>query len=153
MTYALSVLDQSKNIDSSLEPLDEYTRKVVQARQRGTAYPYEIVKMLTSAREEARSEFPPGDFVEYDLDAQGQTSADAVTGNCPVCSALRWRGSTWASSLACRTSSGVTLPVGAPRSTRAATAGCDSTSAGSILRAFEDTNTSRQLTWGRGEAR
>ena len=24
MTYALSVLDQSKNIDSSLEPLDEY---------------------------------------------------------------------------------------------------------------------------------
>ena len=38
------------------------------------------------------------------------------------------------------------LPVGVPRSIRATTAGCVSTSAGSILRAFEDTNTSRQTT-------
>src|SRR6476660_7542114 len=58
-----------------------------------------------------------------------------------------------ASSLAWRTSSGVRLPVGAPRSTRATTAGCVSTSEGSNLRAFEDTNTSRnwlfRTTWAR----
>ena len=28
--------------------------------------------MLTSAREDARTEFPPGDFVEHDLDAEGR---------------------------------------------------------------------------------
>jgi hypothetical protein len=59
-------------------------------------------------------------------------------------SALRCRGSMAASSLARRTSSGVTLPEGAPRSTRVTMAGCVSTSAG-ILRAFEVTNTSREL--------
>src|SRR5205814_8108044 len=43
--------------------------KVVRVRQRGQVYPYEIIKMITPPREDARSEFPPGDFVEYDLDA------------------------------------------------------------------------------------
>ena len=33
-------------------------------------YPYEIVKMLTPLPEETRAEFPPGDFVEHDLDAR-----------------------------------------------------------------------------------
>ena len=41
-------------------------------RQRGPIYPYEIVKMLTPPPEDARAEFPPGDFVEYDLDADGK---------------------------------------------------------------------------------
>ena len=60
-------------------------------RQRGKVYPYEIVKMLTPAREDARGEFPPGDFVEYDLDAHrdklvpvdrpyGKNSANIIVG-------------------------------------------------------------------------
>ena len=53
----------------ALKPLSEYDQKVVRVRQRGLVYPYEIIKMLAPAREDARSEFPPGDFVEYDLDA------------------------------------------------------------------------------------
>jgi acetyl-CoA carboxylase carboxyltransferase component len=53
----------------ALKPLSEYDQKVVRVRQRGLVYPYEIIKMLAPAREDARSEFPPGDFVEYDLNA------------------------------------------------------------------------------------
>ncbi len=56
---------------------------------------------------------------------------------------FRWRGSTAAASLACRTCSGLSEPVTDPVSTSATTAGWASTGAG-ILRAFEDTNTSRQ---------
>jgi len=55
-----------------LKPLTAYDQKVVRVRQRGLVYPYEIIKMLTPTREETRSEFPPGDFVEHDLDAQGR---------------------------------------------------------------------------------
>ena len=54
----------------ALKPLSEYDQKVVRVRQRGQVYPYEIIKMLTPAREDTRSEFPPGDFVEYDLDSE-----------------------------------------------------------------------------------
>jgi acetyl-CoA carboxylase carboxyltransferase component len=53
----------------ALKSLSEYDQKVVRVRQRGMVYPYEIIKMLTPGHEDARSEFPPGDFVEYDLDA------------------------------------------------------------------------------------
>ena len=56
----------------ALKPLSEYDQKVVRVRRRGLVYPYEIIKMLTSAREDARTEFPPGDFLEHDLDAAGQ---------------------------------------------------------------------------------
>ncbi len=55
-----------------LKPLDEYTQKVVRMRQRGLIYPYEIIKMLTPAPEGIATQFPPGDFVEHDLDADGQ---------------------------------------------------------------------------------
>ncbi len=55
-----------------IKPLGEYEQKVVRMRQRGLIYPYEIIKMLTPAREHARAEFPAGDFVEYDLDAAGR---------------------------------------------------------------------------------
>jgi acetyl-CoA carboxylase carboxyltransferase component len=41
-------------------------------RQRGLIYPYEIIKMLTPARKHTRAEFPPGDFVEHDLDSAGR---------------------------------------------------------------------------------
>src|SRR5579864_3671772 len=56
----------------ALKPLSEYDQKVVRVRRRGLVYPYEIIKMLTSAREDARTEFPPGDFVEHDLDPEGR---------------------------------------------------------------------------------
>lgn len=54
-----------------LKSLSEYDQKIVRVRQRGLVYPYEIIKMLTPGREDTRTEFPPGDFVEYDLDAVG----------------------------------------------------------------------------------
>jgi acetyl-CoA carboxylase carboxyltransferase component len=41
-------------------------------RQRGLIYPYEIIKMLTPSAQHTRAEFPPGDFVEHDLDAEGR---------------------------------------------------------------------------------
>ena len=44
-------------------------------RQRGFIYPYEIIKMLTPAPEHTRAEFPAGDFIEHDLDAEGRLVA------------------------------------------------------------------------------
>ncbi|MCX7787805.1 MAG: biotin/lipoyl-binding protein [Spirochaetes bacterium] len=41
-------------------PMDEYVAKVVRARQRGTVYPYEIIRMLTSRSNDSS-------FEEYDL--------------------------------------------------------------------------------------
>jgi acetyl/propionyl-CoA carboxylase alpha subunit/acetyl-CoA carboxylase carboxyltransferase component len=73
-----------------IKPLTEYDQKVVRMRQRGLTYPYEIIKMLTPAPEDTRAEFPPGEFVEYDLDADGrlvpvdrpygQNKANIITG-------------------------------------------------------------------------
>ena len=54
-----------------LKPLGEYEQKVVRMRQRGLIYPYEIIRMLTPEAKHTRAEFPPGDFVEHDLDAEG----------------------------------------------------------------------------------
>jgi len=55
-----------------LKPLAEYEQKVIRMRQRGLIYPYEIINMLTPAPEDARAEFPPGDFVEHDLNSDGR---------------------------------------------------------------------------------
>src|SRR5512146_2213183 len=55
-----------------LKPLSEYEQKVTRMRRRGLIYPYEIVKMLTPAAEDAPSGFPPGEFVEHDLSPDGQ---------------------------------------------------------------------------------
>ncbi|HUJ95931.1 MAG TPA: carboxyl transferase domain-containing protein [Terriglobales bacterium] len=54
-----------------IKPLTEYDQKVVRMRQRGMIYPYEIIRMLTPELKHTRAEFPPGDFVEHDLDAEG----------------------------------------------------------------------------------
>jgi acetyl/propionyl-CoA carboxylase alpha subunit/acetyl-CoA carboxylase carboxyltransferase component len=54
-----------------IEPLDEYTQKVVRMRQRGLTYPYEVVRLLTPGREGTESDIPAGEFAEYDLDADG----------------------------------------------------------------------------------
>jgi acetyl/propionyl-CoA carboxylase alpha subunit/acetyl-CoA carboxylase carboxyltransferase component len=50
-----------------LKPLSEYDQKVVRMRQRGLVYPYEAIKMLTPSHHGAQAEFPPGEFIEYDL--------------------------------------------------------------------------------------
>jgi len=42
-----------------MQPLDDYTRKVIQAQRRGVPYPYELVTALAG---------PGGTFVEHDLD-------------------------------------------------------------------------------------
>ena len=55
-----------------MKPLTEYNQKVVRMRRRGLIYPYEIVRMLTPAREDTRAEFPHGEFIEYDLNPEGR---------------------------------------------------------------------------------
>jgi acetyl/propionyl-CoA carboxylase alpha subunit/acetyl-CoA carboxylase carboxyltransferase component len=55
-----------------MKPLAEYEQKVVRMRQRGLIYPYEIIRMLTPAPNDTQAEFPPGDFVEHDLDADNR---------------------------------------------------------------------------------
>ena len=57
-----------------IKPLSEYNQKVIRMRRRGLLYPYEIVKMLTPGREDMRAEFPPGNFIEHDLNVEGQLS-------------------------------------------------------------------------------
>ena len=73
-----------------MKPLTAYDQKVVKMRQRGLLYPYEIVKMLTPKPDDTRADFPPGEFVEYDLDADarlrpvdrpyGQNKANIIVG-------------------------------------------------------------------------
>jgi acetyl-CoA carboxylase carboxyltransferase component len=73
-----------------IRSLTEYERKVIRMRQRGLIYPYEIVNMLTPAPGEMHAEFPPGDFVEHDLDSSdrlvpvdrpyGQNNANIIAG-------------------------------------------------------------------------
>jgi acetyl-CoA carboxylase carboxyltransferase component/biotin carboxyl carrier protein len=55
-----------------LTPLTAYEQKVVKMRQRGLLYPFEIVKMLTPSIGETEAQFPPGQFTEHDLDAEGR---------------------------------------------------------------------------------
>jgi acetyl-CoA carboxylase carboxyltransferase component len=55
-----------------LRPMSEYEQKVIRMRRRGLIYPYEIVRKLTPAPEDTRSEFPPGEFTEYDLNQKNQ---------------------------------------------------------------------------------
>ncbi len=53
--------------DKPIRPLSAYAQKVIRMRRLGIVYPYEIVRMLTPSRDTDAAEFPPGDFVEYDL--------------------------------------------------------------------------------------
>lgn len=51
-----------------MEPMDSYVAKVVRARQRGTVYPYEIIRMLCSeSNDSRRTSYLPGTFEEFDL--------------------------------------------------------------------------------------
>jgi acetyl/propionyl-CoA carboxylase alpha subunit/acetyl-CoA carboxylase carboxyltransferase component len=59
--------------DPSVTPLrtmNEYELKVTQLRRRGLVYPYEIIRLLTPPKGHT-GDFPPGEFVEHDLDAEG----------------------------------------------------------------------------------
>jgi acetyl/propionyl-CoA carboxylase alpha subunit/acetyl-CoA carboxylase carboxyltransferase component len=61
-----------------MPPLTPYEQKVVRSRQQGVAYPYDLVQMLTSPRDGRRQgppDFPPGEFVEHDLDDEGHLVA------------------------------------------------------------------------------
>ena len=54
-----------------LRTLSDYDQRVVRMRQRGLAYPYEIVRMMTPEHAGPASEIPAGSFVELDLDEAG----------------------------------------------------------------------------------
>ena len=58
--------------EEPVKPLTPYWQRVVQLRRRGLVYPYELIRMLTSEAGHGRSELPPGDFTEHDLDADGR---------------------------------------------------------------------------------
>ncbi|MFQ3620688.1 MAG: carboxyl transferase domain-containing protein, partial [Spirochaetales bacterium] len=63
--FSISVREPSRSL---MEPMDSYVAKVVRARQRGTVFPYEIIKMLTTpSNETSKGAFLPGEFEEYDL--------------------------------------------------------------------------------------
>jgi acetyl/propionyl-CoA carboxylase alpha subunit/acetyl-CoA carboxylase carboxyltransferase component len=54
-----------------LQPLDEGAQRIVSARRRGTLHPAEIVKILAPRRAEPGAPIPAGEFVEHDLDEDG----------------------------------------------------------------------------------
>jgi acetyl/propionyl-CoA carboxylase alpha subunit/acetyl-CoA carboxylase carboxyltransferase component len=58
--------------EDPIAPLSEYEQKVARLAQRGLVYPYELVRMLAPGRDAAGGQFPPGEFVEHDLDADGR---------------------------------------------------------------------------------
>ncbi len=70
-TGMLITFRPADEVSPPIKPLAEYEQKVVRMRQRGLIYPYEIIKMLTPPQKHTRAEFPAGDFVEHDLDPQG----------------------------------------------------------------------------------
>ena len=55
-----------------LQPLDEGARRIVSARRRGTLHPAEIVKILAPQRAAPGAVIPAGEFVEHDLDEDGE---------------------------------------------------------------------------------
>ena len=54
-----------------MQPLDDYTRKLIQTRRRGLVYPYELVPLLRG---------DGGTFVEHDLDDDGRARAGRPSG-------------------------------------------------------------------------
>ncbi|HXM58122.1 MAG TPA: carboxyl transferase domain-containing protein [Candidatus Dormibacteraeota bacterium] len=55
-----------------IQPLSEYRQKVVQMRRRGLVYPFEIVGLLAPAADGPRTDIPPGEFTEHDLEGDGR---------------------------------------------------------------------------------
>jgi acetyl/propionyl-CoA carboxylase alpha subunit/acetyl-CoA carboxylase carboxyltransferase component len=83
------VVREAAPSDGPVEPLDEYGLRVLQTQRRGGVYPFELIRLLTPP-EGAASDFPPGDFVEHDLEehdrlapvdrAPGGNAANLVVG-------------------------------------------------------------------------
>ncbi|HYB00800.1 MAG TPA: carboxyl transferase domain-containing protein [Ktedonobacteraceae bacterium] len=61
------VFRESGPIETPIATLSEYRQKIVQLRQRGLVYPYEIIEMLTPEPQATHTRIPPGKFTEYDL--------------------------------------------------------------------------------------
>ncbi len=59
-------------VQQPIKTLTEYDQKLVRMRQRGLVYPYEIIKMLTPGQQDNGTGFPPGEFVEHDLNSDGR---------------------------------------------------------------------------------
>jgi len=56
-----------------MRPRSAYEQSVVRLRQRGLMHPYEIIAMVTPGQDsDEQSDFPRGEFQEYDLDDSGQ---------------------------------------------------------------------------------
>ncbi len=60
-------IEDPKN--EAFSTLSPYDQKVVLLRRLGVAYPYEIIRMMTS---DGMTSFPPGRFEEHDLDEAGR---------------------------------------------------------------------------------
>jgi acetyl/propionyl-CoA carboxylase alpha subunit/acetyl-CoA carboxylase carboxyltransferase component len=82
------VVSEAQPSDEPIEPLDEYGLRVLKTQRRGGVYPFELIRLLTPPQG-AASDFPAGDFVEYDLDddrlvrvdrGPGGNSANLVVG-------------------------------------------------------------------------
>jgi acetyl-CoA carboxylase carboxyltransferase component len=58
-----------------LQPLDEGAQRIVAARRRGLVHPAEIVKVLAPGQPASGAAIPPGEFTEYDLEADDQLVA------------------------------------------------------------------------------
>ena len=58
-----------------MKPMSEYEQVVVRLRQRGMIHPYELLSLLTPDAANVQSDFPPGNFVEYDLAEDGESLA------------------------------------------------------------------------------
>ncbi|MFP4644541.1 MAG: carboxyl transferase domain-containing protein [Spirochaetales bacterium] len=64
-----------------MQPMDDYTARVVRARQRGTIYPYELIKLITRTGVQVNERFPKGEFEEFDIDvSEGANAYISVKG-------------------------------------------------------------------------
>jgi acetyl-CoA carboxylase carboxyltransferase component/biotin carboxyl carrier protein len=66
-----AILRRREPSDEPIHPLSEYDQKVVRLARRGLVYPYELVRMLAPGRDGGAGGFPPGEFLEHDLDDDG----------------------------------------------------------------------------------
>jgi acetyl/propionyl-CoA carboxylase alpha subunit/acetyl-CoA carboxylase carboxyltransferase component len=71
--------------DQPIQPHTEYQRRALRAKRLGVPYPYELLRMLTPPQG-APSDFPAGDFTEYDLseDRTPDGSGGGADGLVPV---------------------------------------------------------------------
>lgn len=66
------VITSSTPDNSPIATLGEYQQKVARLQQRGMLYPYRLIEILTPAKDSGQSDFYPGEFIEYDLDAENR---------------------------------------------------------------------------------